>query len=111
AVAAPGAAEGPGEFGGALDGVDGVRRTPRRADGQQHGRACGAGPGGGAEELLRLGGGLGGPAGGDVVLAVADVMPLGPEPAGVADRVLDRLRGSGRRSAPRRGAVSAVESE
>src|SRR5438128_2291663 len=110
-VAAPGATESAGEFGGTLDGVDGVRRAPGGADGQQHGRAGRTGPGGGAEELLRLGGGLGGPVGGDDVLAVADAVPMGPEPAGVADGVLDGLRGSRRGGAPRPGVVLAVAFE
>ena len=92
---APGAAEGAGEPAAALVGADGVRRSPRSADGQQHGGAVRAWPGGGAEELLRLGGGLERPAGGDAVLAVPDAGVVGAQPAALADGVPDGVRGGG----------------
>ena len=84
---APGATEGAGEPGQPLDGPDGVRRTSRSADGQQHGGACATRAGGGSEELLRQRIGLERPTGGDDVLAVPDALPVGPEPAAVADGV------------------------
>ena len=70
-----------GEPGEPLDGLDGVRRAPRGADGQQHGGAGAAWAGGGAEELLRFGCGVGGSSGGDDVLVVADVVLVAVESA------------------------------
>src|SRR5262249_15009220 len=100
---------GVGEPGGTLDGADGVRGAPRGADGQQHGRAGGARAGGRAEELLRQWGGVGGAVGGDAVLAAADALPVGAEPAGVADGLPDGVRRGGRRGARGPGTVLAVE--
>ena len=118
---ASGAAEGAGEPGQPLDGPDGVRRAPRGADGQQHGGAIGTRPGGGSEELLRQRVGVERPTGGDAVLAVPDAVPVGPEPAAVADGVpgsvcrsrgprdrrtwTDSCRGTSARSKDGRGAV------
>src|SRR5262249_51265385 len=89
---APGAAQGAGEPAPALDGADGVRRAPRGAAGQQHGGAVGARPGGGAEELLRLGGGRERSVGGDALLAVPDAGVVGAQPAPLADGVLVGVR-------------------
>src|SRR5262249_61260915 len=81
---APGAAQGAGECGQPLDRSDGVRRTPRSADGQQYGGADATRTGGGPEELLRQRIGVEQPPRSDDVLAAADAVPVGPEPAAVA---------------------------
>src|SRR5439155_2861145 len=56
--------ESAGEPPGTLDGVDALRRRPADPDGQQRLGAVLAWPGGGAQELLRVGGGGGRSVGG-----------------------------------------------
>src|SRR5262249_37855667 len=108
---ASGAAEGVREPRGSLGGPDGVRGASRGADGQQHGGAFGTRPGSGAEELLRQRGGVERPVGGDAVLAVPDAVPVGGEPAAVADGVSEGLRGRGGSGAGGPGPVPAMEPE
>src|SRR5262249_42646465 len=109
--AAPGAAKGLGEFGGPLDGFDGLRGASASADGQQHGRAGAARAGGGAEELLRVGSVVGRAPGGDDVLTAADLVPVGVEPAVVVDGVLDGVRRGGWGGGWGCGPLLAVELE
>src|SRR5262249_10402137 len=107
---APGAAEGAGELAAVLVGADGVRRSPRGANGQQYGRAVRARPGGGAEELLRLGVGLERPVGGDALLAVPDLGVRGAQPTSLAGGVPDGVCGVGWPGPREARGVVAVES-
>src|SRR5262249_3466122 len=111
AGSAPGAAQGAGELGQSLDRVDGGRRAPGGADGQQHRRAGPTRPGGRSEELLRQWRGVGGPVGGHAVLVVSDAVLVGAEPAGVVDGLPDGVRGGGGPGACRSRAFPAVEPE
>jgi transposase len=88
----PGAGEGADEPARALGGADGVRGAPGSADGQQHGGACPARPGGVAEEQLWLGSGVGGRTGGHALQRVPDTVPVEHRPARVAGRVPARVR-------------------
>src|SRR5262249_2247709 len=108
---APGAAEGVGESGGPLDGPDGVRRAPRGADGQQHGGTRPAWSGGRAEELLRVGSGVGGASGGHDVLALPDVVPVAAGSAGAVNRVPRNRSGCRGLSSAGDRAFLAVEPE
>src|SRR5262245_60702730 len=85
--------EGPGELGSALGGADAVRGRPEDPHGQQYLRATCTGPGGGAEELLRLGVALEWPISGVGVLDLRHVGAVGAQCPEVADLVLRALRG------------------
>src|SRR5207248_3084934 len=82
-------APGAGEPGPLLGGLDGVGGAPGSAAGQQRGGACGARPGGGAEELLRQWRGVGGSTGGGAVLDPGDAAAVGAQSAAMADGLLD----------------------
>src|SRR5262249_60218928 len=98
-----------GERGHPRDRSDGVRRTPRSADGQQYGGADATRTGGGPEELLRQRIGVERPPRSDDVLAAADAVPVGPEPAAVASCLPASVRRGRRSRSLGRGAVPAVE--
>src|SRR5207245_520419 len=98
-----------GKFGQSLDRPDGIRGTPRSADGQQHGGARAAWPGGRAEELLWIGSGVGRALGSDDVFAVSDSVSVEPQSARVADGILASVRGIGRKGASRCNRLDAVE--
>src|SRR5208282_5217105 len=86
--------EGFGKPAGALGWADAVCRRPAHPDGQQHlGTTC-TGPGGGAEELLRLGIPMECSTGGGVVLDLRHVVDVEAQSSEMADVVLRAMRSS-----------------
>ena len=82
---------------------------PDVPDGQQSHRTHAARPGGGAEELLRLGGAVERQVGGDALLLVRHAEAPRDQPAAMADRLLGSLRGGGRQDPEERRGLSAME--
>ena len=97
--AACGVREGVAQPAQPLGWADAVRRGPRPADGQQSGRACAARPGGGAQELLWLGGAVERRIERVAVQPVPHAGTVADQPACLADRVSEGLCGRRRSGA------------
>ena len=103
--------EGFGKPAGALGWADAVRGRPADPDGQQHlGTTC-AGPGGGAEELLRLGFPMEWSTGGGVVLDLRHVVDVEAQSSEMADVVLRAMRGGRGQGPGEHPTILAVEPE